>query len=300
MYLLSFSDIRSCFPKLLVLDGKELPRPIGFEVDDVEVVMPPVRSSFFCDEGAKTIVLSFLDLYYKVFDSSDRSGLGAAYCEDAIFSFTSLLPENGPKAVSVDNDRMPNRNLKVLSATDDRVELLFRGRDAIMKQIGDKLPPSTHDVANMVVDMPLAKPQLVKVVVSGVYRREGLKQQSGCIRAFQRSLIIVPQGSGFCIANEQLYVTLATYEQIKEAFKCGGAGPSAAVPVAAAVVAPPATGGLEPQQLLMIEQFSTESKMKPEYSKMCLEQNAWDFQKAASLFVSLKAEGKIPPEYFQS
>lgn len=59
------------------------------------------------------------------------------------------------------------------------------------------------------------QPQLVQLTLTGVYRREGLKSKNVSIRSFQRSLIIVPIGAGFCIANEQLFVTLATPDQVK-------------------------------------------------------------------------------------
>uniref|UniRef100_A0A2P2I1B3 Nuclear RNA export factor 1-like n=3 Tax=Hirondellea gigas TaxID=1518452 RepID=A0A2P2I1B3_9CRUS len=298
------SEVRNYFPKLQVLDGKELPKPIGFEVDDDDDVIPPFRPSYFCNQQAKEIVLLFLKQYYQVFDSNDRRSLAAAYCEDALFSVSALLPENGPRAVQIDNISLPNRNLKVTSQADDRVELLFRGRTIVMEQIS-MLPPTTHDLDSFVVDVPIAKPQLMKVVLNGIYRRENISNKSANIRSFQRSLIIVPVGSGYCIANEQLHISLATYDQMKLAFKSvstsSSAGASTAAPSTAAAPSPAASnaGGLETVQLRMIEEFAIKSNMKPDYAKLCLEQNAWDFNKAAELFMKLKEEGKIPAEYYK-
>ena len=56
-----------------------------------------------------------------------------------------------------DNERLPNRNLKVRHLVDDRVELLFRGRTDILSQLVLKLPPTTHDLHSFVVDVPIAK-----------------------------------------------------------------------------------------------------------------------------------------------
>lgn len=39
------------------------------------------------------------------------------------------------------------------------------------------------------------------------------------IRYFQRQFVIVPAGSGFCIRNELIFLTSATFLQIKKAFK---------------------------------------------------------------------------------
>ena len=54
-----------------VQDGKELPKTMGFEVDDDEQLsLPPSKSSLFlCSEEEKSTVLSFLELYYKVRNS---------------------------------------------------------------------------------------------------------------------------------------------------------------------------------------------------------------------------------------
>ncbi|KAF2356615.1 Nuclear RNA export factor Tap RNA-binding domain [Trinorchestia longiramus] len=291
------SAVREFFPKLLVLDGKELPRPIGFEVDESEVVTPPCMLSFFCDEHYKKIMLLFLKQYYEVYDSPDRSPLEHAYCDDVVFSMTSLLPDAGPRAVVEDNNLIPNRNLRTCTDSNHRIDLLYRSRSDVMKLL-KKSPATQHDLDSFVIDMPVAKTQLIMLTLTGVYRREGLKSKNNNIRSFQRTLVIVPMGAGFCIANEQIHVTLASYDQIKEAFKtktaAAAAGPSTA-PVAAVV----SSGGLEPQQLVLVEKFSAISKMLPEYSKQCLEQNAWDFEKAGTLFLQLKGEGKIPPEYFK-
>lgn len=50
----------------------------------------------------------------------------------------------------------------------------------------------------------------------------------------------------------------------------------------------------------MIERFCKDSGMKPEWSKMCLEQAAGNYEQAGQTFMSLKAEGKIPADYFAS
>jgi hypothetical protein len=50
--------------------------------------------------------------------------------------------------------------------------------------------------------------------VTGIFlEREASKNEA--LRSFSRVFIIVPFGDGFCIANEQLFVTNATDEQKK-------------------------------------------------------------------------------------
>ena len=50
-------------------------------------------------------------------------------------------------------------------------------------------------------------------ILLGVQRREGSARKSANLRAFQRCLLIVPRGAGWCIANEQLFLANATAKQ---------------------------------------------------------------------------------------
>lgn len=54
------------------------------------------------------------------------------------------------------------------------------------------------------------------ISVSGIFKEISTEgKDSSPLRSFNRVFIIVPAGSGFCIANEQLYVTNCTPKQIK-------------------------------------------------------------------------------------
>lgn len=58
----------------------------------------------------------------------------------------------------------------------------------------------------------LFQPQLIQLCVCGVFR-ESRASGNVPVRAFNRGLIIVPQGGGFCIVNETLTITNATSAQ---------------------------------------------------------------------------------------
>lgn len=55
------------------------------------------------------------------------------------------------------------------------------------------------------------------LTVTGTYRERSKPTENIC--SFQRILVIVPSGSGFCIKNEMLHINNATMAQIKTAFK---------------------------------------------------------------------------------
>uniref|UniRef100_A0A8C2IZJ2 Nuclear RNA export factor 1-like n=1 Tax=Cyprinus carpio TaxID=7962 RepID=A0A8C2IZJ2_CYPCA len=107
-------------------------------------------------------------------------------------------------------------------------------------------------------------------------------------RAFSRVFIAVPAGNaGLCIVNDELFVRNATTEEIRRAFVAPAPTPSSSpVPTLSA-----------PQQE-MLAAFSLMSGMNLEWSQKCLQDNDWDFDRAAQIFTGLKAQGKIPDVAF--
>ena len=51
--------------------------------------------------------------------------------------------------------------------------------------------------------------------VTGIFKEIDSEDKETPMRSFNRVFIIVPSGSGFCIANEQLFITNCTQNQIK-------------------------------------------------------------------------------------
>ncbi|XP_013927551.1 PREDICTED: nuclear RNA export factor 1-like [Thamnophis sirtalis] len=89
------SAIRERFPKLLRLDGHELPAPISFDVE-TPTTLPPCKGSYFASEGLKMLIVRFLQQYYAIYDSGDRQGLLDAYHEGACCSLSIPFSTNHP------------------------------------------------------------------------------------------------------------------------------------------------------------------------------------------------------------
>lgn len=60
---------------------------------------------------------------------------------------------------------------------------------------------------------------MITLTVTGMFKELKTGHKVPPTRAFFRTLVIVPAGSGFCIVNETLHVTNATEEQAKTMFK---------------------------------------------------------------------------------
>uniref|UniRef100_A0A8C5G4V8 Nuclear RNA export factor 1 n=1 Tax=Gouania willdenowi TaxID=441366 RepID=A0A8C5G4V8_GOUWI len=218
---LYISAVRQRFPRLLKLDGNDLPPPIGFDVE-TPTTIPPCKGSCFGSDDIKVLILRFLQQYYSVYDSGNRQSLLDAY--------------------------------------------------------HDGLPKTQHDIASFTVDVSWLL--LFPVVADGKSRESTM--------AFSRVFITVPAGnSGLCIVNDQLFIRMATTEEIRRAFVAPAPTPSSSpVPTLTA-----------PQQE-MLSAFSLKSGMNLEWSQKCLQDNEWDFNRAAQIFTQLKTEGKVPDVAF--
>jgi nuclear RNA export factor len=82
-YLFFITHVEYCLSQ----DGKVLPPPIGFDLDD-SAQLPKATASFICDEAGADIVRQFLHQYFAIYDSDNRQPLLDAYHEQAMLSMT--------------------------------------------------------------------------------------------------------------------------------------------------------------------------------------------------------------------
>lgn len=140
---------------------------------------------------------------------------------------------------------------------------------------------------------------MLVLTVTGVFREKKKNSTLTLLRSFQRTLVVVPSGSGFCIRNEMLTLNNATPSQLEKAFKgpleAANAPATQMVPVAVAQV----PGIIDDNtKMQMVQAMATSSNMNMEWSRKCLEETNWDFQRAGFVFAELHKQGKIPPEAF--
>lgn len=278
------ASIRKIFPKLQLLDGKELPKEIGFDDDEPTTSsdLPASIPKMLKNEAASGVVLTFLEQFFKLYDSDNRQPLLDAYHESAMFSLSAqgrheLLSAYIPES----------RNLKRVDYEKKRHELLRRGRLSVVAFLS-KLPKTEHDMNTFTLDVPFTSESLMTFTVTGCFRERGTKQNN--IKHFNRCFLVVPQNSGFCIINETLFVSAATDLSTRKAFI--NPPPS----IAAAPAAVPDVDPAAKQSLALA--FSEKSGMNIQFSAKCLEENCWDFDKAAAVFSEAKAKGIVPPEAY--
>ncbi|KAI9557098.1 hypothetical protein GHT06_016896 [Daphnia sinensis] len=297
------SAVRKRFPKLMKLDGVDLPPVISFDIGTEDATLPPSSGSWFVSDEARQIVLVFLEQYLTVYDSDDRQPLLNAYYDSATMSLTCSYPPGQTASASarLDAYMKDSRNLKRVDDVNRRYRLLQQGKVDIVSFLS-KLPKTLHDPTSLVVDVPVSSSHLIVMSVTGIFR-ERLERHSH-VRWFQRIFVIIPSsGGGFCIVNEQIHITCATPEQMKASFKepsVPAAIPAPSLPAALPVPEPQTSASvIDPiLQQQMVASFSEQSGMNTTWSLKCLEENGWVFDRAAFVFTELKAANQIPPEAF--
>ncbi|XP_069036342.1 nuclear RNA export factor 1 isoform X2 [Lepisosteus oculatus] len=279
------SAVRERFPRLLKLDGHLLPRPIAFDVE-APTTLPPCKGSYFGSDEVKCLILHFLQQYYSVYDTADRQPLLDAYHDGASFSISIPNSSQNPSRSSLGDYLKDSRNIKRLKDPTMRFRLLKHTRLNVVAFLNE-LPKTQHDINCFVVDVNTYTNTLLSFTVSGVFKEVDGKSRDS-VRAFSRAFIAVPAGNaGLCIVNDQLFVRNATTEEIRKAFATPAPTPSSSpVPTLSAA------------QQEMLNAFSLQSGMNLEWSQKCLQDNEWDFSRAAHIFTQLKAQDKIPPAAF--
>ncbi|XP_033992990.1 nuclear RNA export factor 1 isoform X2 [Trematomus bernacchii] len=281
------SAVRQRFPRLLKLDGHDLPAPIGFDVE-TPTTIPPCKGSCFGSDDIKVLILRFLQQYYSIYDSGDRQSLLDAYHDGASLSLTTPYSTQNPSRSSLGEYHKDTRNLKRIKDTTVRFRLLKHTRLNVVAFLNE-LPKTQHDIASFNVDVNTFTNTLLSFTVSGVFKEvavDGKSRES--TMAFSRVFVTVPAGNnGLCIVNDQMFIRMATTEEIRRAFVAPAPTPSSSpVPILTA-----------PHQE-MLTAFSQKSGMNLEWSQKCLQDNNWSFDVAGQVFTQLKADGKIPDVAF--
>uniref|UniRef100_A0A674AEF3 Nuclear RNA export factor 1b n=1 Tax=Salmo trutta TaxID=8032 RepID=A0A674AEF3_SALTR len=235
------STVRERFPRLLKLDGHDLPPPIVFDVEVTPAALPPCKASYFCSEEIKAPILLFICV----------TGEDKGIHRYRLLLYTLITVSR----CSLGDYHKDTRNLKKLKDPSTRFRLLKHTRLNVVAFLNE-LPKTHHDTASLNVDVNTFTNTLLSFTVTGVFKEvEGKSRDS--VRAFSRVFITVPAGgTSLCIVNDELFVRNATTEEIRRAFVAPAPTPSSSpVPTLSA-----------PQQE-MLSAFSLMSGMNLEWSQ---------------------------------
>ncbi|ELK29127.1 Nuclear RNA export factor 2 [Myotis davidii] len=267
-------------------DGQDLPPPTVTGIVDMDIIKP-CKESFKGPETLKNLVFQFLLQYYLIYDSEDRESLLSAYHEEACFSLTVPFNSKDPALSNLCEYLKDNRNMKNLKDSDLRFQLLKHTKCEIVNSLC-VFPKTQHDLNSYVVDLWAHTEIMLCFSVSGVFKEVEGKSQ-GSAHAFTRTFILSSgSNSSMCIMNDILTVGNARTEETQSAFS---------IPVPTPTFSSLSTLSQEQQE--MVQSFSIQSGISLQWSQKCLQDNEWNYIKAAQVFTTLKAQGKIPEEAFK-
>ncbi|XP_011209419.2 nuclear RNA export factor 1 [Bactrocera dorsalis] len=311
-------EIQRKFPKLKKLDGEELTPMIQFDVGEEVAVLPHAKASFLCDPNGTEIIRQFLEQYFLIFDSDNRQPLLDAYHDQAMLS---LVVPPASQVGRLEKYWRYNRDFRRQNADDNtKVRQLRFGRLAVVSMLAE-LPKTKHYPRSFTVDLTLFTPKMIVFTVAGLFKE--IDEVTEELRYFQRQYIIVPAGSGFCIRNEMVLITVAAQHQVRffkkkietattPQLNNEAMTPSSGLSTglqnrlhinqpstsAAATLQPPQVGIDEATKIQMVQSLCAQSNMNIEWSTKCLQETNWDYNHAAFVFDKLHKENKIPPEAF--
>ncbi|XP_034934464.1 nuclear RNA export factor 1-like [Chelonus insularis] len=288
-------DIRERFPKLLRLDGVELPKPISFDVSDEGTKIPLSHRVFTANAKAQEIAYQFMQQYFTIFDGESRQPLLDAYHEQAVFDLV-ITPCSTIHEFKHYFD--VNRNLFRINDVTKRKRLLKQGRLSVVSCISE-IPKTRHFSNTFTMDIALVTDTMMVITVTGIFKEIGTKDEP--LRYFDRTFIIVPEGTGYCIKNEQLQLSPPTFSQANQMIE----GPTVTFipePVANVVATPSSNSASEPTDETknnMAIELSRMTNMNLNWSLKCLREVKWSFTIAVSAFNEFFQRGQIPQEAFE-
>ena len=139
------------------------------------------------------------------------------------------------------------------------------------------------------------------ITITGYFQQ--LDNREELIRYFNRTFIIVPEGEGYCIRNEQLHISQPSEAQLKELRQQLNQLNIQIQPetetLSSTEVAKPAPTELndevKKQMTLMLSQ---QTNMNLEWSLKCLQETQWIYDSAIAAFQEFFKRGQIPPQAF--
>jgi len=123
---------------------------------------------------------------------------------------------------------------------------------------------------------------------------------NGAVRGFQRTFTCMQTNTGVLVICDHIMIVNATDAQVLNMTR-PTAPPPISTTATSSLQAMESQNGTDPSieaQNQMVQKFSQQSGMNIEFSKLCLKENNWNYEKAGQTFMDLKQKNAIPPEAF--
>ncbi|CAI4222995.1 unnamed protein product [Auanema sp. JU1783] len=305
--------IHQVFPQVSSLDGSPVqPASLTPLIPEDISNEPPLKAGFYGNNDLKTLVETFVHEYFKQYDGEEgaitRKNLMDAYDKDDSTLTITIANLSDTASVRYHNDdcyatyaRLSHNVLQQEKFSRNRSNRTLKGAMEIVVQLA-KLPITNHYRESFIVDVHLITTQLLGFTVQGLFE-DGELAKPGTLPTlnyFSRSFVVAPRGAGaVAVLSDMLFISGITTERMARykvlLNKCISA-PVTVNNITDNLNSLTATAPPEDVRKAMVEKFSIESGMLPEWSLKCLEDSNWDYQVAGQQFLSCR--GQIPKEAF--
>lgn len=139
------------------------------------------------------------------------------------------------------------------------------------------------------------KDAMMLITITGLFKETDTKENA--LRYFHRTFLIVPEGTGYCIRNEQLHLSHPTASQERQILN-----EAQALPAQVPAPSPSTSAAIDPadqvkQQMTLT--LSQQTNMNLEWSLKCMKEVQWNYDTALAAFQEFFKRGQIPPEAFK-
>lgn len=315
-------EIMKMFSKLIMLDGVVIR-------DAAQIAIPrlpnAMKQSFFENPDVENVANGFLNSYFQLYDT-DRSQLLQLYDDLSILSISvdngSPRVLNGPAPTWTTYIPM-SRNLIKVTNNNPRQNRMYIGTQVIADKF-KKLPQTKHDFGpgKFAIDVwctNSVRQQGDTGVAIALHGEHVEPQSNNALRSFDRTFVILQNASGQMIVasdmitfrpysdctawqeNVEQYEQQGQQSQSQPQSQTSAPAPASAPGPPGAPAAPaaptPELEGLNPEQIMIVQNLMQATNLNAQYARMCAEGAQFNPQQAMALFEQNRAQ--LPPNAFQ-
>lgn len=274
-----------------------LPVQIGFGVDKQTVDLPKSNPHSVPAE-LQDFLGKFIDEYYRLFDTNGRQDLQACYHDSCLLSICvsptegSIVPTRSYRFGALIYD---SRNYKKLADENKLFSLLRSGKSNVLDFLRVKFPATKHEGSSFHVDVISTSNNRAIFIVHGLFREVGNVGSNAPVRSFQRAFTCIQTQSGVLIVADHFMIINATEAQYLNLTRSTNSSTSSS---SQAMESQHGAMASNNQELAMIQRLSGQTGMNAHFSKQCLMENNWNYDKSLSVFLDLKSKNQIPADAF--
>lgn len=292
------SVVRQKLPQLKRIDNMDLPAQIGFAIDN-EAVRLPTSNPHSVPADLQGHLAKFIDQFFGLFDISGRNELHTLYHEQCMFSLCIAPTESSivqTKSYKYGALIYYSRNLKKIFDDNKRMNLLKHDKKNVMDFLRVNFPLTKHEGNSFHVDVITAANNRLVFTVNGLYR-EVDTGPNGPVRSFQRTFTCVQTATGaVVIVADHMMIMNATDGQVANLARAAPPPQPPSSSTSTPITGSQSSASVQDQ---MVQKLSQLTGMNIEYSKLCLSDNAWNYDRALQNFQDLQKTNSIPAIAFQ-